>query len=170
MADKQAKIQGIEDIIEHTFQDRELLWEALQAPGSNELYPTGNRTMAVVGDTVLKLVLLEDLKATGATPGTMFRRKTEMLADITDCLLGIISNAVSRIGSNSNLDQCGRMNGLEHFINKNPSQGNNVSPVTMTATVEAILAAVYYDSGRTTDNVRTVMDTLGLWPEVNKGI
>jgi len=55
----------------YTFESEELLWEALQAPGSNtqSLYPDGNRRLAMVGDAVLKLVLLEDMLPTNATRG-----------------------------------------------------------------------------------------------------
>lgn len=67
---------------------------------------------------------------------------------------------LQQVGSNANLDRVGRLNGLDAFICRNPSQGGHISPVTMTATVEAILGAVYLDSG--IDNVSQVMQTLGL--------
>lgn len=66
------------------------------------------------------------------------------------------------MGSNANLDRVGRENGLDCYINVNPSQVGVISPVTMTATVEAILGAVYLDGGM--DMVQHVMAKLGLGP------
>ena len=67
---------------------------------------------------------------------------------------------MQQVGSNVNLDRIGRIHGLDGFICRNPSQGGHISPATMTATVEAILGAVYLDSG--VESVSQVMQTLGL--------
>jgi len=67
---------------------------------------------------------------------------------------------VSYVGSNTNLDRVGRENGLDMYINTNPAQGRTMSPITMTVTVEAVLGAVYLDSGM--DDVKKVMEKLGL--------
>lgn len=71
--------------------------------------------------------------------------------------------AVSDIGSNVSLNEVGYRNKLKLVVNANPSQPR-LSPITMTATFEAILGAVYLDAGHNMDAVRTVMRTLGLWP------
>ena len=75
-------------------------------------------------------------------------------------MLGRASDIVQQIGSNANLDHVGRLHGLDAFVCRNPAQGNYVSPSTMTATVEAILGAVYLDGG--IGSVSQVMETLGL--------
>ena len=67
---------------------------------------------------------------------------------------------MQQVGSNANLDRMGRLHGLDAFVCRNPAQAGQISPVTMTATVEAILGAVYLDSG--IDDVSRVMQTLGL--------
>jgi len=67
-----------------------------------------------------------------------------------------------QVGSNLNLDRICRYTGLEAFINKNQSQGNIASAVTTSATLEAVLGAVYLDSDM--DTVKRVMTTLGLVP------
>lgn len=60
-----AKIQGTETIVGHTFNNPLLLWEALQAAGSTVLFvgnrrlENGNKRLAVLGDTVLQLALVE---------------------------------------------------------------------------------------------------------------
>ena len=75
-------------------------------------------------------------------------------------MLGRASDIVQRVGSNANLDRVGRLHGLDVFVCRNPSQGNQISPITMTATVEAILGAVYLDGG--IGSVSEVMEILGL--------
>ena len=79
-----------------------------------------------------------------------------------DVAIGRASDIVQQIGSNANLDHVGRLHGLDAFVCRNPSQGNHISPITMTATVEAILGAVYLDRG--IGSVSQVMETLGLVP------
>ena len=68
--------------------------------------------------------------------------------------LGNFSNIATAVGSNANLDRVGRAIGLERFIYGNHS-GKAVAD-----TVEAILGAVYLDSGF--KKVKEVMDTLDL--------
>ena len=64
-------------------------------------------------------------------------------------------------GSNTNLDLIGRTNGLDTLINKNPSQEDDyVAPSTMASTVEAVIGAVYLDSGM--ESVARVMQNLGM--------
>ena len=53
-------------IIGYTFADPIILWEALQAAGSGitwagtRHFPDGNKRLAVLGDTILQLVLVND--------------------------------------------------------------------------------------------------------------
>lgn len=64
------------------------------------------------------------------------------------------------MADNVNLDNVGKRVGLQDFINKSPGQ-LSVAKQTMSATVEAILGAVFLDSGGL-DAVGNVMDILGL--------
>lgn len=58
--------QGVENIIGYNFSDSLILWEALQAAGSTvrsagtRRFPDGNKRLAVLGDTILKLVLVSE--------------------------------------------------------------------------------------------------------------
>lgn len=72
------------------------------------------------------------------------------------------SQVLSEVATNANLDRVGRERGLQRFVNNNPSQRHVVSPITMAATMEAILGAVYLDSDL--EKVGEVMQTLGLVP------
>jgi ribonuclease-3 len=68
-------IQGLEFVIKYTFNDKSILWEALQAPGSGVRYagareiPDGNKRLALVGDAVLKFIMVTDKYALGSTRG-----------------------------------------------------------------------------------------------------
>ncbi len=72
------------------------------------------------------------------------------------------SQTLSQVASNANLDRIGRQRGLHRYVNSNPSQRQVVSPITMAATMEAILGAVYLDNNL--EKVWEVMQTLGLVP------
>lgn len=75
-----------------------------------------------------------------------------------------MQNTLSYVGSNANLDRVGRQNNLEAIVNRNPSQPGTIAANTLTATLEALLGAIYLDSGRTTTRARLMMEELGLWP------
>ena len=68
--------------------------------------------------------------------------------------LGNFSNIATTVGSNANLNKTGRKIGLERFIY------GIVGGKTIADSVEAILGAVFLDSGL--KKVKDVMDTLGL--------
>ena len=70
-------ITGVQDIIGYNFADPLILWEALQAAGSgntfagNRRFPEGNKRLAVLGDTILQLVLVRDWYDTARVRGTL---------------------------------------------------------------------------------------------------
>lgn len=56
---------AVENIIGYSFSDPLILWEALQAAGASRAagtrrFPDGNKRLAVLGDTILKLVLVQE--------------------------------------------------------------------------------------------------------------
>lgn len=77
--------------------------------------------------------------------------------------LGRFDQIRSEIGSNANLSSVCHGTGLADFVNKNRSSLGNVATVTASATVEAVLAAVFLDSDSMKE-VKEVMNTLGLVP------
>ncbi|KAL8807259.1 MAG: hypothetical protein Q9182_000764 [Xanthomendoza sp. 2 TL-2023] len=142
-------VDGVEAVIGYKFDDRFLLWEALQAAGSmvcltggagNRKMPNGNKRLAVLGDTVLQLVLVELWYASGQERGTFDQLR-------------------QRVGSNTNLNNTGVQARLDTFVER-AAGASVVPPVTMTATVEAILGAVYLDSNM--ESVKKVMQALSL--------
>lgn len=73
---------------------------------------------------------------------------------------------VSSIASNDNLGRRGFELGLEKFIQGNPAQRGEVSTRTMATTLEAIIGAIFIDSGSSYSVLSDVMARLGLgWPQ-----
>lgn len=80
--------------------------------------------------------------------------------------LGQINNVISEKASNAYLAQRGFTIGLAECIYKNQSQGNRIYPGPMASTVEAIIGAVFNDSGENLTAVEGVMEALGIsWPK-----
>ncbi|CAD6593755.1 MAG: hypothetical protein ASARMPRED_007912 [Alectoria sarmentosa] len=142
-------IHGVENIIDYQFTNTGMIWEALQAAGSpvyvigNRRLVDGNKRLAVLGDKVLDLALAEAWHE-----GDDARVRFDQIRQ--------------QVAGNPNLDRIGRATGLVAFVIHSPSSLGVVSRITMSATVEAILGAVYLDSDMNT--VRRVMTTLGLVP------
>ncbi|GIK05201.1 hypothetical protein Aspvir_009305 [Aspergillus viridinutans] len=144
------RAESVEDIIYYDFTNRAILYEALGSAGALAMpglayRSDGNKDLAQIGDAVLRLILVMD--GYEAKAGR-----------------GYINQVVSSVGSNPHLAQTGSKAGLENLILINPSQAS-VSPGVMAQTVEAILGAVYLDSGMDVQAVRAVMAILNLgWP------
>jgi ribonuclease-3 len=130
-------------------------------------YPEGNKRLAMVGDAVLELALLGDLRLKNLTRGEDKSAHAARFSSIPMLRTHIesMNNTMIRIVSNKNLVRVGRQIHLENLVNTNLSQGGVVSPKTISATFEAILGAVYLDCGKKTEPVGLVMANLGLWPE-----
>ncbi|KAL8793143.1 MAG: hypothetical protein Q9195_004255 [Heterodermia aff. obscurata] len=125
------------------------LWTALQADGTkvdseNKPQPfRGNKRLAVVGDAVLKLALVEDWYPTG-TPES---RVADILAEVS---------------TNDQLNLRGKEVGLDQYVYITNTGQATVSKRTMADAMEAILGAVYLDGG--IQATKTVMKALGLVP------
>lgn len=166
--DKMDRIHGVEAIIGYQFTETSMIWEALQAAGSgvyaigNRYLYKGNKGLAVLGDKVLDLALALAWHEAAGAPGNklhIMERHLRLGADLDPAEYDRIRQSVA---DNITLDRIGRATGLVAFVNQGRSSLGVVSPITMTATVEAILAAVYLDSNM--DTVQRVMNTLGLVP------
>ncbi|KAL9626755.1 MAG: hypothetical protein Q9164_007801, partial [Protoblastenia rupestris] len=65
------KVRGLERVICYQFTGENSAWEALQAPGSTAFFSNGeglhdgNKRLAVLGDTILRLALCDDWLKTG---------------------------------------------------------------------------------------------------------
>lgn len=80
-------IAGVEGVIGYTFTEHPLLWEALQAAGSevysisNRPIMDGNKNLALMGDGALKLVLATEGYERGAARGTYELRRARSSFD-----------------------------------------------------------------------------------------
>ena len=61
------KVRGAENLINYTMTDPLILWEALTLPGSwppglssRKIFTEGNKRLALLGDTILQSVLLQE--------------------------------------------------------------------------------------------------------------
>lgn len=76
MANQSITIAAVQAIIVHEFNDPSLLTESLQAAGSQITFagtraiPDGNKRLALLGDTVLKLALLDHWYERGGSRGS----------------------------------------------------------------------------------------------------
>ncbi|KAL9128315.1 MAG: hypothetical protein Q9217_002993 [Psora testacea] len=144
-ARKNAMTNGVENIIGYTFVDVSILWEALQVPGANRYdiggrnLDNGNKRLALLGDTILKTVLIDEWYRTMASRAQG-------------------NHIVSTVGNNAKLAEVARHNGLHGFINTHPGQFGAVATGTLADTVEAIIGAVWVDSS----NLATVLPGFGI--------
>ncbi|KAK2810356.1 hypothetical protein FQN50_003087 [Emmonsiellopsis sp. PD_5] len=121
-----ARIQQVEGIISYKFTTPSLCEEALETAGYRT--PSGNRSLAQVGDAALKVSLVLAGRARGDS-----RVDIQTVCDQT--------------ASNSFLSARGFKHGLDKHLILNPSQRGIVAPSVMATSVEAILGAVFLDSG-----------------------
>ncbi|KAF4820512.1 Ribonuclease 3 [Colletotrichum siamense] len=135
-------------IIGYTFGNRDRLWEALQGKGSlvtqigGRLLPDHNRKMAMVGDGIITSVIRidafnDDLMTKGQT-----------------------NRRVVTLANNERLISLCDDKGLTPCINVSPVNGGVVSRDNKSATVEAIVGAVFLDAGM--DAAEMVMENLGI--------
>ncbi|CAD6592085.1 MAG: hypothetical protein ASARMPRED_005972 [Alectoria sarmentosa] len=139
-------IDAVESLIQYRFNHTALLWEALQCSGiifdseGQAVLPDGNKRLAIIGETVLRLALADEwYKRSGTT---------------TDFAVQWV-----QVGSYENLQRKGLELGLERFINT-PEYVLAAALRPVGDTVKAILGAIYLDSGL--DQVKDVMDALAL--------
>ncbi|KAI1485509.1 hypothetical protein F5X96DRAFT_324899 [Biscogniauxia mediterranea] len=141
------KVINAQKVLGYEFKRPEILWEGLQAPGSDvtalngRQIPGGNKPLAGVGDKVFALVTVLDSYERGEDIGTT-------------------SNLLRAMVSNYQLATACDNSGLTECINQNPSQVGLISPRTKADTVEAVIGAAYKDGGL--DAARRVMNKLKL--------
>ncbi|RMY72591.1 hypothetical protein D0863_04427 [Hortaea werneckii] len=131
----------IRDLAGYCFKDGNILFDALDTTGLR--VQQSNQRLALLGDAILKLIILDDWYPTGTPKGAG-------------------NDHVASIGSNANLAAAARLHGIEVCVLTNPGHRGPVSQATLATTVEAIIGAVYLDSEKDLDAVRTLLDALGL--------
>ncbi|EAU31612.1 predicted protein [Aspergillus terreus NIH2624] len=128
----------------YRFINRDLIREALQ--GCAPYNPSGNKSLALAGDAILRQVLVDYGRERQTTPGRIPFRNPQIICKLTAPFMA---------------DE------IQNTITQNPGQwgvvaGKNV----MATTMEAIIGAVYYDSNKDRNACERVMAALGLsWPK-----
>jgi ribonuclease-3 len=149
----------LQNAIGYTFTKPGLLREALDTTGLRTA--ESNQRLAMLGDVLLKMILLDDWYPGGGAKGTCATR-LQGKCQSTDIVSGEGNNLVSTIGSNANLAVTARDAGIEKYVVVHPGHRGKISEKTLATTVEAILGAVYLDSEKNVDSVSLTLTMLGL--------
>ncbi|KAK5085215.1 hypothetical protein LTR05_004495 [Lithohypha guttulata] len=128
----------VEEITGYHFHDIDLMHEAITAAGMGS---DGNKRLALVGDALIRLVTVDDWYPSGKSPADGQKSFTE-------------------IGTNEVLSLVGREQGVADIIVHNPCHGRSVPKTTLASSMEAIIGAVWVDSGKSLVDVRRVMQNL----------
>ncbi|OJJ68385.1 hypothetical protein ASPBRDRAFT_198822 [Aspergillus brasiliensis CBS 101740] len=143
------RVESLQHIIGYTFNDPKHAMEALVAPGNyipgfiNRM--SGNKDLAQLGESVLKMTLILDGYEAGKSRESIDQ---EIKANS--------KNHLTAVGFNL---------GLDAFVIVNPAQGRVVSTGVMAETIQALIGAVFIDSGHSVETVRPLVAKLGLgWP------
>ncbi|KAH7117487.1 ribonuclease III domain-containing protein [Dactylonectria macrodidyma] len=149
------KNHPVERIIQYDFKDHALLEEALSAAGAslsvpmNDIERQGNKRLALVGDALLRLVIVDDGIVAGKTT-----------AKCQDICVGDISNTA--------LQKLQEKCHLTPYIQTSPAQKGTVTVTTGATTVEALVGAVWLDSCQDYACVHRVVHNLGIGHELLK--
>lgn len=76
--------------------------------------------------------------------------------------IGVADGRLQAIAGNTNLARVGRECGLDPHIITNPGHRGPISDKTLATTVEAILGAVFRDSGKDLVAVKNAMQKMGI--------
>ncbi|KAJ5517495.1 hypothetical protein N7527_009055 [Penicillium freii] len=157
-------IRAIESILNYEFHDKSLLDKAFEAPGATEARG-GHQRQALIGDAALKLVLTElgyeSNASTGKPRSTAYPFPFILCFSIDEVKGEITISRDSRV-SNENLKRLGESLGLNAYFRLNPSSQGVVPRSMMATTMEAIIGAVYLDSGKDMATTRALVNRLGI--------
>ncbi|KAK5676285.1 hypothetical protein LTS10_011097 [Elasticomyces elasticus] len=130
----------VERLTRYRFKDPDRLREALHISASGGLH--SNRRLALVGDSVLRQILIDNWYPSGAKNGRA-------------------SSILTEVASNASLAAVANRIGIRQFVKTDQT---TVSGYTLATTIEAIVGAAYLDSGKDWTVAKEVMDGFGLAP------
>jgi len=143
-------VQRVQEIIGYTSGSNVNLMLALTAAHRNDLEvggvesTDGNKRLAAVGDSILKLILVEDWYHTG--------ENSTRLQDI--CIRSYSNFALCTVATQSGISSCVTLSPRQ--------QGNEIPPATLYTAIKAIIGACWLDSERDQTVVRRVLHRLGI--------
>ncbi|KAH4303317.1 hypothetical protein HBH64_074150 [Parastagonospora nodorum] len=139
--------KSIQDRVDYHFHDSTLLREAFLAAGAPisskdiEGPVKGNKRLALVGDAVLRLAVLDEWFESGTSTAEGHGRVVE-------------------VGTNERLAEVAENWNLKKYVIENPSQQGEAPKELLASTVEAILGAVWLDSYQDFGEVQRVFKKL----------
>ncbi|KAK2684576.1 hypothetical protein QWA68_016807 [Fusarium oxysporum] len=139
----------LEAILQYEFRDPSILKEALLADGAepansrSDANKHGNKRLALIGDALLRLVLVDDSIMGGASTAASH-------------------NICAAEASNTALNKDQKRLGLSRFIKTAPAQQGQVYRVTGASTIEAQIGAVWVDSQHDYKRVHHVVHNLNI--------
>jgi hypothetical protein len=140
------KVENVEIIIQYTFNDKHIIWEALQHTSTSvkqsdyRQIPVGNMRIALIGDTVLYDIIIKRGYASG-------KSRFEIAQDRENLL------------SNKKLGEICRARGIDRWVNTSPKI-TGIGKKSYADVIEAIIGAVELDDGRLAAD--GVVDVLGI--------
>ncbi|KAL7931258.1 ribonuclease III domain-containing protein [Trichoderma chlorosporum] len=148
--------QTVQDILQYQFRNPKLLEEALHAAGSTPKTTRqnprehGNKGLALIGDAVLRLAVVDD--------GILDGKTTQNCHQI--CVAEISNIALSKKLQKWKIVQ---------FVKLAPAQKGVMSQGTGASTAEALIGAVWIDSDRDISTVHRVIHKLDIASEFLHG-
>ncbi|KAK0247359.1 hypothetical protein LTR54_017572 [Friedmanniomyces endolithicus] len=154
-------------ILGYSFADRETLIQALTASHSTEVegrktHYENNRRLAVLADTVLKLVLVQDWLFSERTLGRVIMDTQSSPADVDPGVLqghqirALSNQALSTIATQSGINACIIRSERQQYLPEN-------APATLYTAIKAVIGATWLDSGYDQAVVGHVIDTLQIF-------
>jgi ribonuclease-3 len=155
----------LEAILQYEFRDPSILKEALLADGAEPANSAtdpkkhGNKRLALIGDALLRLVLVDDSIIGGASTGIL---TAHMDNNLTNLPLAESHKICAAEASNTALHKDQKRLGLSRFIKTAPAQQGQVYRVTGASTIEALIGAVWIDSQHDYKRVHHVVHNLNI--------
>ncbi|RSL45867.1 hypothetical protein CEP51_016017 [Fusarium floridanum] len=120
----------------------------------------GNKRLALIGDAVLRLTLVDDGIVLGENyweVALLHLDRPKLTSSSGECQAICTAEA-----SNTALYKIEEQHHLSSFIQTNPAQKGHVSRITGAITVEALIGAVWLDCGRDYAHVHEIIHDLGI--------
>lgn len=143
-----AHFESLQDKLGYHFINLNLLDEAFIAAGAPvsrsdvEGPIQGNKRLALVGDAVLRLCVLDEWYPNGADTGTA----KKIVLKVSNRGVETGENLVQDLGTNENLKRIANEWKVADFLEENPTQEGEMPKATLASTVGAVIGAVWIDS------------------------
>jgi len=145
----------LEQLIGRQMASDNLVREALDA--------NVNVRLALYGDKILDAALFDDWYSSGATKGKLLPRWLSGMSLTFLVHAGIADNMRQSRHNNPYLANLAIASGLDVHVTRKVSQRNQpASAGTLATTVEAIVGAIYLDSGKDLEAVKRAIVAMGL--------